>query len=99
MNTTADWHDTTSQTGSMTRPNICGGIWARRKVSPEGTVTVQGRSYRPKADVQLLPIPGEWLSFSTYFGKTDIITEWTAPADPDGFIRRVFWEEVTDAPH
>ena len=99
---TADWNGGQPETGSKTYHSRSGGIvWARRKVRPDGTVKFLGRLFRPADDVQTMPEPGEWLLLFNYGpehdaemiaqGKNPTCGEWTAPADPDGFIRRYYW--------
>jgi hypothetical protein len=101
---TADWNGLTPETGSMTRRSRSGHVWARRQVRPDGTVRFLGRDFRPPALVQTPPVPGEWLLLFNYgpehdadsarLGRGPACGEWTAPADPDGFIRRYYWEVV-----
>lgn len=96
---TADWNGGEPESGSMTRRNRTGHVWARRQVRPDGTVRLLGHTFRPPADAVIQPVPGEWLLLYTYgphytdrFGPH--CGEWTAPADPDGYLRRMTWELV-----
>jgi hypothetical protein len=98
METTADWHDWPVETRSTTsRRSIGGSTWGTRKVRKDGSVRFHARRYIPDADVVLRPIPGEWLFFFHYgtIGYSEEcpspLYEWTAPADPDGYLRRTFW--------
>jgi hypothetical protein len=100
----ADWNGGTPETGSMTRRNALGNVWARRRVRPDGTVRFLGHDFRPRSDVQTAPVPGEWLLLFNYGpehdaeraarGEGPTCGEWTSPADPDGYVRRYFWEPV-----
>jgi hypothetical protein len=96
----ADWNGTTPITKSTTRRRSTGGVWASRRVRPDGTVRFLGRLFRPATDVQRPPVPGEWVLLFNYGPDHDermgrpTCGEWTAPADPDGYIRRYFWEPV-----
>lgn len=88
---TADWNGTPALSRSRTWRDSRGGAWASRRVRPDGTIRLLGKFWKPKDDVQIRPSVGEWLLVYAY--STGGMTEWTAPADPDGFIRRVFWQE------
>lgn len=88
---TADWYGTTPITHSKTWRCGNAGWRGSRRVRPDGTVRFRGRTFVPDADVVTKPEPGEWLLFSDYNGEDRFVNEWTAPVDPDGFIRRVFW--------
>jgi hypothetical protein len=93
---TADWMDTPPATRSWTRLNRMRHAWGARKVRPNGTVRWRGRNWRPATDVQVLPLPGEWLLFCDYGPEhPPTAYEWTAPADPDNHIRRMFWVEAS----
>ena len=83
---TADWKGTRELVKSLSRKP-----WYARVVKRDGTVLVRGVSYVPHDDVRILPEVGEVLLFFDY-GDGRSIHEWTAPADPDGCIRRSFWK-------
>ena len=94
---TADWNGGEPITTSRTWRNKHGSVWATRKVRPDGTVKFLGKLFRPGDDVRTQPVPGEWLLLFNYGPEHDrergvpTCGEWTAPADPDGFIRRYYW--------
>lgn len=92
---TADWNNSPPMTKSMTGHKGYGGYWACRKVRKNGTIQL-GETYRPAPDTQTLPEPGEWLLFFKYsYDSPHLgINEWTAPVDPDGYIRRMFWKAI-----
>ena len=93
--TTADWAGGPAYSASWTRRRKSGAAWGARRVRPDGTVRWAHRTWRPAPDVQVLPEPGEWLLFCDYGpGHPPTAYEWTAPADPDNYIRRMFWVET-----
>ncbi len=90
---TADWAVGPAIVGSRTWTRQRGNRWGTRKVRPDGTVRWMGRTWRPAGDVQTLPEPGEWLLFCDYGPDyKPTAYEWTAPPDPDNYIRRMYWE-------
>lgn len=89
--TTADWNGQPPATKSTTRRLRNGSVWVIRRVRPDGSVQIDGRRFLPRENPVTLPVPGEWLALATYERVGDVAYEWTAPADPDGFIRRIFW--------
>lgn len=94
MRTTAVWGDTSPISRSVTQVNrLFGYMMGCRKVRRDGTVRFRGRVWRPKSDTKTMPVPGEWLLFADYGPDSDTLYEFTAPADRDGCIRRMFWVE------
>lgn len=102
--TTADWAGGPPRTRRYTRKHPRSGRqWGTRVVRPDGSVKWKGRLYEPRGNVQVRPVPGELLLFYDYddaweeqHGRLTIM-EWTAPPDPDSYIRREVWVAV-DAP-
>lgn len=103
---TADWGDTpplSPRHGDWCRRST-GERWGVRRVRPDGTVRWKGRTFHPRPDVVARPTPGELLLVCDYGERYNvdpamrrdphpIMNEWTAPPDPDGFIRRETWKE------
>lgn len=60
---------------------------------------VLSRRYSAPPDAKVQPEPGEVLLFFAYpdHDERKSINEWTAPADPDGYIRRMFWKPAVAA--
>ena len=68
--------------------------WAIRTVRKNLSVKIGGEIFFCPKNTDNPPIPGERILFGRYFivNKYEpFINEWTAPADSDGFIRRMFW--------
>ena len=80
--------------------------WKRRsrwfwRTVKGGRIRLLGKDYTPRADVVHNVKDGERLLFYVYpdllLGYPRTVAnpcEWTAPTDPDGRIRRLFWEAL-----
>lgn len=101
METTANWDGRPAETESWTRVGRTGVMWGTRIVRKDGTIIWRRRRYEPQPSTQVKPVPGERLLFYDYstasnFVGSHFVGEWTAPADPDGYIRRHAWREVVN---
>lgn len=96
--TTADWGEQgpPDDIRSITRYRSDKSAYGIRKVRPNGTVRWRGHFYAPPVDTFTKPVPGEWIELADYGPHTGVtsLCELTAPADPDLYIRRMFWSRV-----
>ncbi len=75
--------------------------WSERTVRKDGTVKVNGRIYKCRENVKNKPDTGDRLLFFDYqdqFASKKFIGEHDAPADTDGHIMRMFWDELANTP-